>query len=145
MLSKSLGVSAFRCSSLNTISIWSSQDALTDSQWRWTGNGRPRLASQPGRRLGACVEPLSKMRCRLRIRRHQTDTAEEQREEALELDEPLALKAAGQGLASVHQQGSEQLHRTPRAAGLPGLDGRLLVRADDSLQGLRRCAAPCQT
>ena len=33
--------------------IWSSQDALTGNQWRWTGNGRPRLMSQAGKRLHA--------------------------------------------------------------------------------------------
>jgi hypothetical protein len=39
------------------------------------------------------------------------DTAEEHPQEALELDEPLALKAARQGFASVHQQAAEQLDR----------------------------------
>ena len=68
VLSKSLGVSAFRCSSLNTISIWSSQEALTGNQWRWTGNGRSSVLIQAGRRLGACVEPLSRIRCRPRNR-----------------------------------------------------------------------------
>ena len=76
-------------------------------------------------------------------------TAEEQLEEALELDEALALEAAGQGVAGVHQQAGEQLHgasaliaigHVDRAAGvrgrgapagLPGLDGGLLIRADD--------------
>jgi hypothetical protein len=38
---------------------------------------------------------------------------EEPSQEALELDEALALKAAGQGFTSVHQQAAEQLHRAP--------------------------------
>ena len=79
------------------------------------------------------------------------DTAEEHPQEALELDEPPALKAARQGFARVHQQAAEQLNRSPaliairqmqwpvgprrgRApARLPGLDRRLLVHADDEV------------
>jgi predicted amidohydrolase YtcJ len=79
------------------------------------------------------------------------DAAEEQLEEALELNEALALETASHGLAGVHQQGGEQLHGAPAliavwhmhraagprrgraAAGLPGLDGRLLIRADDKV------------
>jgi hypothetical protein len=79
------------------------------------------------------------------------DAPEEQLQEALELDEPFALKAAGQGLAGVHQQGGEPLHRAPaliairdvqRPAGPrrgrtparpPGLNRRLLVRADEEV------------
>ena len=79
------------------------------------------------------------------------DAAEEHQQKALELNEPLALKAARQGFAGVHQQAAEQLDRSPaliairqvqRPAGtcrgraparLPGLDPRLLVRADDEV------------
>ena len=39
------------------------------------------------------------------------DTAEEQREEALELDEALALEAARQRFPGMHEQAAEQLHR----------------------------------
>ena len=41
------------------------------------------------------------------------DAAEEHPQEALELDEALALKAAGQGFAGVHQQAAEQLDCPP--------------------------------
>ena len=79
------------------------------------------------------------------------DAPEEHPQEALELDEALALKAACQSFARVHQQTAEQLNRSPaliairqvqRPAGprrgrapvrLPGLDRRLLVRADDEM------------
>jgi hypothetical protein len=79
------------------------------------------------------------------------NTPEEHPQEALELDKALALKAARQGLAGVHRQTAEQLHRAlaliaigqvqwatgPRRrqgpAGPPGLDRRLLIRADDKV------------
>jgi hypothetical protein len=98
---KVVGRDAFRCNSLNTISSWSSQDALTGSQWRWTGKGCSNALNQTGRRRGACVEPLSRTRWRPRIRRHQT---------LPKRDEALALKAARQGFVGVHQPTAEQLH-----------------------------------
>src|SRR5262245_52459773 len=41
------------------------------------------------------------------------DTVEGQRDEVLELDEALALEAAGQGFARVRQETGEQLHGAP--------------------------------
>jgi hypothetical protein len=105
---------------------------------------------QVGRRLGACVEPLSRIRWRLRIRRHQT-LPKSIRRKPWNSTNRLRFKAARQGFASVHQQAAEQLDRSPaliairqvqgpagprrgRApARLPGLDRRLLVRADDEV------------
>src|SRR5262249_46219550 len=76
---------------------------------------------------------------------------EEHPPEALELDEALALKTPSQGFAGVHQQAGEQLPGAPTlipigqvhgAAGprrrraparAPGLDRRLLIRADDQV------------
>ena len=148
VLSKSLGVRAFRCSSLNTISIWSSQEALTGSQWRWTVNGSFKLVSHAGKRLGACVEPLSRMRCRLRIRRHHGLPKSSWRK-LWNSTKRLRSKQRAEGAAGVHQQAGEQLHGASAliaighvyraagvrgrcaSAGLPGLDGGLLIRADD--------------
>ena len=77
--------------------------------------GRPRLVSQAGKRLGACVEPLSRMRCRLRIRRHQT-LPKSTLEEALEPRRTrLRSKQRARVSPGVHEQPAEQLDGHPGA------------------------------
>jgi hypothetical protein len=141
---------AFRCSSLNTI-FDLIQPGSIDRQPMEVGGEWQVERPDPGRQAlggmrGAVVQDHVET-----ANPPTPDTAEEHPQEALELDEPLALKAARQGFASVHQQAADQLDRAlaliairqvqwpagPRRgrapARLPGLDRRLLVRADDEV------------
>jgi hypothetical protein len=79
------------------------------------------------------------------------DAPEEHPQKPLELGKALPLKAPRQGLSSVHQQATERLHcaltliairhvqrptgsrRRRGPAGPPGLDRRLIIRADDEV------------
>jgi len=79
------------------------------------------------------------------------ETGKEHPQEYLKFDEALALKTPGQGFPGVHQEARKQLHRAfPLVAvaevhgmaeasrrgfptRLPGLDRRLLIRADNDV------------
>src|SRR5262249_42389303 len=108
-LAKSLGMSTFLCSTLNTISIWSSQEAYTGSQWMRTSKRSPSERIQAANCFGGVSGTV--------IQNEIEDagpfapqTGEQHLQEQLKFREPLPLEAARQRFPAVHQQAGEQLH-----------------------------------